>query len=86
MSLREFFNEHKWHRGDLPSLEVVVRHRGAPADERVVPGSLVVEVGPTGLAFHSFEEGHDGGTVWIPYHRVLAVRHGSDVLWQKPEA
>lgn len=96
-TLRELLNERRWHRGDLDTLEVVIRHRGAPRDERVVPGAAIADIGPRGLTVRhdvavtlllggdpdEAPEGDDGD-VWIPYHRVLEVRAPAGTLWSKP--
>lgn len=85
MSLRDLLNKHKWYHENLDSLEIVIRHRGAPDDERVICGALIQEVKANG--FTTFDlSATDIGTMslsWIPYHRVLTVQASEDVLWQR---
>jgi len=82
MSLRELFNKHMWHTADLGSLSVLVRHRGAPRDERRINGSEISEVGPTGLLIATWDD--EDGATWIPYHRILQIRSAQGVIWSKP--
>src|SRR5688500_2820295 len=90
MWVRELLNERKWGRGDLGSLEVVVRHRGSPGDVRVVFGGEIGEIRPGGLLVRAdpyLDEGvADDGQVFLPWHRVLQVRGPEGVLWARPEA
>jgi uncharacterized protein (UPF0248 family) len=79
MNLRDLFNERKWHTGDLAVLTVVVRHRGAPGDERRLPGAQIVEIGSAGLVVDGGEE----GSVFLPWHRVLRVVAPEAVLWER---
>lgn len=81
MRLRDLFNQRRWATGDLAALTIVVRHRGAPDDRRVVEGAAIVGVLPGGL--HVGDEGVEE-PVFLPWHRVLAVREGDVVLWEKP--
>ena len=83
-TIRELLNERRWHQGDLAALELVIRHRGAPRDERVVPGAAILDIGPRGVTISEDIAAGDGGDVWIPYHRVLAVRAPGATLWSKP--
>ena len=93
MTLRELLNKHKWHLGDLEQLELSVAHRGAPGDQRMLRGEDIVDVGPQGLQLLVDPEQPEweadvgdecGGTVFIPYHRVLSVRGPGGLLWAKP--
>lgn len=94
--LRELFNERKWSTGDLGALEVTIRHRGAPRDERLIPGHAIGAV--SGNGFTVVEAGEwsfsadDGdapltseGEVFVPWHRVLRVVGPDGVLFRKPE-
>jgi len=42
---REVLNELKWHRGRLEDAQIIILHRGAPGDRKVIPGSDIVELG-----------------------------------------
>jgi uncharacterized protein (UPF0248 family) len=74
--LREFLDGLEW-RGErsLGDLEFLVMDRGAPADRRVVRAPEVVG------RDRSYIRLEGGGS--IPFHRVLEVRSGQDVLWRK---
>ena len=80
MNLRDLFNQHKWHTGDLGVLTVVIRHRGAPADEKRVSGAEILEIAASGLTVRSDE---DEAGVYIPFHRVLRVIAPEGVLFEK---
>lgn len=84
--LRELLNDHKWHHQDLRELDILVVHRGAPNDQRVVAGWAIQEVTATGIVLDGFLGGLDdatGESTFVPYHRFLEVRRGSEVLWRK---
>lgn len=87
--LRSLFNEWRWGRGALDALEVVIRHRGAPADERVVSGAVITALSAQG--FHVAPSASwlpaESGTpdaVFVPWHRVLRVRGPDGELFRKP--
>jgi len=82
MSLRDLFNKHMWHTADLGSLSVVVRHRGAPRDQRRISGAEIAEIGPTGVLIATWDD--EDGSVWIPYHRILEIRSEEGLVWRKP--
>lgn len=90
MDLRELLNARRWRDGDLERVEIDVVHRGAPGDRRVVHGDAITDIGAEGVhvrAVHSAwssDEDQEEGEVFIPFHRMLAVRHPSGVLWEKP--
>jgi uncharacterized protein (UPF0248 family) len=94
VNLRDLFNDRRWHVGDLRELEVDVLHRGAPGDRRTVQGYTIVRVAPNGLIVQDEsptlafgddgEEVVDDGEVFLPFHRVLAVRAPGGTLWSKP--
>lgn len=88
--LRDLLNERRWHAGDLDQLVLEVRHRGAPDDVRMVPGHAIREIGSSGLildppevSLDEEDEDDDEGELHLPWHRVLMVRHGSEVLWRR---
>jgi len=86
-TLRELLNDHKWHLADLSRLRVIVRHRGAPDDEREIEGSSVLAIGPEGIEVQAdagldAERDLEDGKVFIPFHRILRVV-GEGVLWQR---
>ena len=76
MRLRELLDSLEW-RGErsLDDLEFLVMDRGAPDDRRVVRAPELVGRDRSYLRLEG------GGS--IPFHRVLEVRSGQDVLWRK---
>lgn len=76
---KDFLNDLKWHHDALDRALVHYVHRGAPGDERAVPGSQIVELG------HSFftllqAEGRSGS---IPYHRILRIDLDGALVWER---
>ena len=67
VTAREAINKLKWSAG-LRGCVILIRHRGAPGDVKVLKGEFVREVGKDYL---TYVEG--GVEVYIPYHRVLEV-------------
>lgn len=60
------------------SVRVVVRHRGAPADEKHIAGHRI-----TGLGASFIEV--DGETS-IPYHRILRIEAGGALVYARPDS
>jgi len=81
LSLRELLNRARWRDGALHALELVVVHRGAPGDRRVVSGARVTDVGAGGVTIAP--ERDDEDETFLPYHRFLAVRGADGALWDK---
>ncbi|MBX3248110.1 MAG: RNA 3'-terminal phosphate cyclase [Myxococcales bacterium] len=79
-SLRDILNRARWRDENLHALELVVLHRGAPGDRRVVSGALVTDVGPSGVTLDGQGLEED---VFLPYHRFLAIRGPDGALWDK---
>ncbi|HMV66139.1 MAG TPA: hypothetical protein PKA64_04770 [Myxococcota bacterium] len=82
-SLREWFNARRWSVGDLDTLVVHARHRGAPGDERAVACSMVEKVRPGGLLVRAEDEGAEDPTWFLPWHRVLRVTGPDGVVWSR---
>jgi len=80
MDLRELLNTSKWHRKDLETLTVIILHRGAPADEKWIEGSQIVSIG---RSFFSYE--NDYGPTEIPYHRILKVVRGAEIMFDRAQ-
>lgn len=88
MSLRDLFNERRWRTQDLAALTVVIRHRGAPGDERRIAGADILAIeggGLTVVAVDSEGQPVDDGRAFIPWHRVLRVVAPEAVLYVKEE-
>lgn len=81
LSLRDLLNRARWRDGTLHALELVVLHRGAPGDRRVVSGARVTEVGAAGVTVTPDHEDEDA--TFLPYHRFLAVRGQDGAVWDK---
>ncbi len=91
-SIRDILNKHKWHHGDLDSLEISVVHRGAPDDQRTIKGADIRDIGPKGISVgDDFARAdweaelidEESGDAWIPFHRFLAIRTPSGTAWSK---
>lgn len=80
-TLRDLLNRAHWRDGQLHALEIHVLHRGAPRDRRAIAGSRITAVRAGGIEF-SETEGDE--TVFVPYHRFLAI-YGAEgeELWSK---
>jgi hypothetical protein len=72
---RDALNDLKWNAQRLHEAVVTYVHRGAPGDERAVPGGEIVALRP------SFFDLRDGAS--IPYHRVLRIALGGQVVWER---
>lgn len=92
--LRDCLNDRRWNHGDLGEVVLMVRHRGAPRDERTVPGHAVREIGPHGLSLDPIhasplDEDHpeadepEDDVLFVPWHRVLWVTLGDTMLWSR---
>ena len=84
MTLRDLLNKHLWHHDDLDDIDIVVIHRGAPRDQRVVSGADITAIGSRGIEIESFADDEEDASVYIPYARFLEVRVAAGVLWSKP--
>ncbi len=89
MDIRNLLNERKWRQADLSSLSLVVRHRGAPEDERRISGGSILEIAAAGVFVEARDaEGEpiDDGRAFIPYHRFLRVTGPEGLLFERKEA
>lgn len=86
IGIREVLNGARWRDGTLHALEIEVVHRGAPGDRRVVSGARIALVRPGGVELVAEVADADADTIFVPYHRFVAVRGaGGDVLWSKED-
>ncbi|HEX6242877.1 MAG TPA: RNA 3'-terminal phosphate cyclase [Polyangiales bacterium] len=83
-TLREILNRARWASDDLHTLELRVLHRGAPGDQRSIAGSSVMNVLAEGVEVAANADDSDQESVFVPYHRFLAI-HAADgaLLWDK---
>jgi len=72
-------NREKWATGGgLGDLEVVILHRGAPGDFKVIRGESIADVAPRALLVRV-----GGEELVIPYHRVRIIRRGDTIIWRR---
>lgn len=79
VTIRDVLNREKWvSRAGLNDIEVVILHRGAPGDAKIIKGSSISDVAPRAMMVREGDE----ETV-IPYHRVRIIRRGDSIIWQR---
>jgi uncharacterized protein (UPF0248 family) len=79
VTIRDLLNREKWaSEAGLGDLEIVILHRGAPGDLKVIRGDSIADIAPRAMLV--IEGGED--TV-IPYHRVRIIRRGDTVIWRR---
>jgi uncharacterized protein (UPF0248 family) len=76
----ETLNRLKW-TGKLGRCEVIILHRGAPGNKKVIDGAQI-----TGLKRDHFCCGQGGRESLIPLHRVLEIRLDGEVIWKRNTA
>jgi len=80
LTIRETLNRIKWASPlGLSDCEIVIVHRGAPNDLKIIKGVAIRDIAPRAMII---EEGKGEETV-IPYHRIRIISKGGIVLWQK---
>lgn len=78
-TIRDTLNKIKWSgKGGLGGCEIVIIHRGAPGNRRVIRGEDVADVAPRALI--CIEGGQE---VVIPYHRVVSLVRDGEVIWSR---
>lgn len=75
----ETLNKLRW-TGKLAECEVVILHRGAPHDQKTIPGSKITQVKKSHFYY---KDGAGGRESFIPLHRVLIVRLRDEVIWKR---
>ena len=75
----EVLNRLKW-KGGLEWCEIIILHRGAPGDRKVIPGQQL-----TGLDRHYFYYKDGDRETTIPLHRVREVWLEGKLVWQREE-
>lgn len=77
MGPRDVLNKLKWHpEFSLGGSSVTIEHRGAPRDRLTISGERIEDLGS---GFMKVER--EGKKVLIPYHRILKIKSGDEVLW-----
>jgi len=71
-------NKLKW-TGKLGGCDVVILHRGAPQDRKIIKGSDITEVKRHNFYYREV----DGEEVYIPNHRVLEILCSGKVVWKR---
>lgn len=89
-TIRAILNREKWASGrGLDDVEVVIVHRGAPRNVRVIRGRDIRDIAPRALI--CVDGASTGGScdgsgsdevVVIPFHRILLIRRGSQTIWK----
>ncbi|MDB4995084.1 MAG: 3-terminal-phosphate cyclase [Myxococcaceae bacterium] len=79
--IRELLNRARWRDAGLHALEVHVLHRGAAGDRRVIAGSRIAAIRSAGIEL--VPETEEGDTIFVPYHRFLAISGPDGALWSK---
>ena len=77
-TVREVLLEIQWRQHALAEVTLVILHRGAPGDEARIPGD---QVRALGRSFFDVERPH--GETRIPYHRILRLERGGEVIWAR---
>ncbi|MGQ9759243.1 MAG: DUF504 domain-containing protein [Candidatus Methanomethylicaceae archaeon] len=74
-TIRDTLNKIKWASPEgLQGIEVVIIHRGAPENKKVIKGEEIKDIAPRAMVCED---------VIIPYHRVLCIRRGAKIIWSR---
>ena len=70
----------KWV-GGLEDCEIVILHRGAPEDRKIISGKDVTEIKKS---YFYYKDGKNHGTeTRIPMHRILEVKLKGKIVWKR---
>ncbi len=69
----EVLNRLKWKDG-LGGVEIIILHRGAPGNRKVIMGNEVTEIKRSYLVY---------GITEIPLHRIREVRKDGRTIWKR---
>ncbi|MEE8167463.1 MAG: RNA repair domain-containing protein [Candidatus Hydrothermarchaeales archaeon] len=76
---KKILKELEWHPGkSLKGVEITYLHRGAPGDCITISTESISRLEKS---FFVLERA--GREVMIPYHRILELTKGEEVLWKK---
>lgn len=70
-------NKLKW-TGKITMCEIVILHRGAPSDRKIISGDKLTEIKRSYFSYDSDKE-----EVTIPLHRVLEILVDGKVIWKR---
>jgi uncharacterized protein (UPF0248 family) len=69
----EVLNRLKWKDG-LEGVEIIILHRGAPGNRKVIRGEELTEIKRSYLVY---------GITEIPLHRIREVRKDGRTIWKR---
>lgn len=79
MGPREVLNKLKWHsKSNYQDSKIIIIHRGAPKDVKIIKGEDVLELGHSFMRVASAD-----GEAEIPYHRIIQIEVHGKVLWRR---
>ena len=72
---KKILDELKWHpKKSLKNVYIVYLHRGVPGDRIIVPAEGI----KLEKSFFALKD-----ATRIPYHRILEIRKGEEILWRR---
>jgi uncharacterized protein (UPF0248 family) len=69
--------------GDLGRAGILIIHRGAPGDRKLIPGGLVIQVKRGHIVCRNQDAEEPDREVTIPLHRILEVRLDGRAVWKR---
>ncbi len=66
----------KW-TGQLTKAEIIIRHRGAPDNKKVIAGDAIIDIKRDRFLCV------DKGETAIPMHRVVEIKFEGKIVWSK---
>lgn len=79
--LKNIFNRIFWDkRMNIEDFEITYIHRGAPKDQKIIPVSIIKQVGQSWFTYE--DQGNENK---IPMHRIISIKNikTGDFLWIK---
>jgi len=77
MMVFQTLNRLKW-QDKLHEAEIIIVHRGAPENRKIIKGSRITEL-KKGYFYYKSENRE----IYIPLHRVVEIRQRGKILWRK---
>ncbi len=76
---KKILDELKWHpKKNLKNVYIVYLHRGVPGNRIIVPAENI----KLEKSFFVLEN-KEGTSTRIPYHRILEIRKGEEIIWRR---